>query len=112
VDGKTCLFEIIIGNYIYTMLLQALHARKELQRLKQKAKELSIKPVSDSRMNHLEERGNDTIRTMKKQLDSDSEVKCAIVQVYDNSYNSQSDRWIGLKCYVESPNMLSYLEQG
>ena len=94
------------------MLLQALHARKELQRLKQKAKELSIKPVSDSRMNHLEERGNDTIRTMKKQLDSDSEVKCAIVQVYDNSHNSQSDRWIGLKCYVESPNMLSYLEQG
>jgi hypothetical protein len=45
-----------------------LHARKELQRLKQEAKELSIKPIGDSRTNHLEERGNDTIQAMKKQL--------------------------------------------
>jgi hypothetical protein len=36
-----------------------LRARKELQRLKQKAKELSIKLIGDSRTNHLEERGND-----------------------------------------------------
>jgi len=30
--------------------------QKEIQRLKQEAKELSIKPIGDSRMNHLEER--------------------------------------------------------
>jgi hypothetical protein len=35
-----------------------LRARKELQRLKQEAKELSIKPIGYSRTNHLEERGN------------------------------------------------------
>jgi hypothetical protein len=45
-----------------------LRARKELQRLKQEAKELSIKPIGDWRTNHLEERGNETIRAMKKQL--------------------------------------------
>jgi hypothetical protein len=28
VDGKTCLFEIIIGYYIYTMLLQAIVCKK------------------------------------------------------------------------------------
>jgi hypothetical protein len=54
-------------------------ARKELQRLKQEAKEFSIKPVGDSRMNHLKEKENDTIREMKKQSDSDSNVKYAIV---------------------------------
>ena len=31
------------------------------------------------------------------------------IQFYDNSHNSQSDRLIGLKVYIESPNMLSYL---
>jgi len=35
-------------------------ARKELQRLQKKAKELSIQLLGDSRTNHLEERGNDT----------------------------------------------------
>jgi hypothetical protein len=52
-----------------------LFVRKELQRLK-KAKTLSLIPVNDSRMNHLEERGNDTIRAIKKQSDSNSDVKC------------------------------------
>ena len=41
-------------------------ARKELQRLKKKAKELSIQLVGDSRMNHLEKRGNDTIQAKVK----------------------------------------------
>jgi hypothetical protein len=36
-------------------------ARKELQRLQKEAKEFSIQLVGDSRRNHLEERGNDTI---------------------------------------------------
>jgi hypothetical protein len=80
-------------------------ARKELQRLQKEAKELSIQLVGDSRMNHLEERGNDTIQVRSN---SDFEVKCATIQFYRNSYNSQSDRWIGLKFYVESPDMFSY----
>jgi hypothetical protein len=33
-------------------------------------------------------------------------VKSATVQVYGNSHNSQSDRWIGLKVYVDSPDMM------
>jgi hypothetical protein len=37
-------------------------ARKELQRLQNEAKELSIQLVGDSRMNHLKERGNDMIQ--------------------------------------------------
>ena len=45
----------------------------------------------------------------KKQSDSDSNVKCATVQFYGNSHNSQSDRWIELKFHVDSPDMLSYL---
>jgi hypothetical protein len=50
-----------------------------------------------------------TIRAMKKQSDSDFDVKCATVQFYRNSYNSQFDSWIGLKLYVESLDMSSYL---
>jgi hypothetical protein len=78
--------------------------------MKQEDKELSIKPVGNSRMNHLEERGNDTIRATKKQSDSDFDVKCATIQFYDNNHNSQSNLWIILKFYVECPYMLSYLE--
>jgi hypothetical protein len=67
---------------------------------------LSIQLVGDLRMNHLEDRGNDTIQKRSK---SDFEVKCATIQFYGNSHNSQSDCWIELKVYVESPDMLSYL---
>ena len=41
-------------------------------------------------------------------LDSDFGVKSATVQVYGNSHNSQSDRWIKLTIYVDSPDMFSY----
>jgi hypothetical protein len=81
-------------------------ARKELQRLQKEAKELSIQLIGDSRMNHLEERGNDTIQARSN---SDFDVKSAPIQFYSNSYNSQSDRWIKLKVYVVSPDMLSSL---
>jgi hypothetical protein len=81
-------------------------ARKELQRLQNKAKELFIQLVGDSRMNHLEERGNDTIQARSN---SDFNVKCATIQFYSSNHNSQSDRWIGLKVYVESPDIFSYL---
>jgi hypothetical protein len=40
--------------------------------------------------------------------DSDFGIKSATVQVYGNSYNSQFDRWIGLKFYVDSQDMFSY----
>jgi hypothetical protein len=61
-----------------------LRARKELQRLQQEAKEFSIKLVSDSRMNHLEERGNDTIQGMS---DSDFVVKFSTIQFYVFEHN-------------------------
>jgi len=51
-------------------------ARKELQRLRKKAKELSIQLVGDSRMNHLEERGNDTIQ---ERSNSDFDVRSASI---------------------------------
>ena len=74
--------------------------------LQNEAKELSIQLVGDLRMNHLEERGNDTIQVRS---DSDFGVKSATVQVYGNNYKSQSDRWIGLIFYVDSPDMFYYL---
>jgi hypothetical protein len=40
-------------------------ARKELKRLQEEAKNLSLFPVNDSRMNHVKEKGNDTIWAMK-----------------------------------------------
>ena len=65
-----------------------LRAKKELQRLQQEAKELSIKPIGDLRTNSLKERRNNTIRAIKKHLNSDSDVECATVQFYGKSYNS------------------------
>ena len=67
---------------------------------------MSIQPVGDSRMNHLEERGNDTIQARSN---SDFDVKSASTQFYGNSHNSQSNRWIELTFYMENPNMFSYL---
>jgi len=46
--------------------------------------------------------------TTQVRSDSDFGVKRATVQVYENSYNSQSDRWIRLQFSVDSPNMFSY----
>jgi hypothetical protein len=63
-------------------------ARKELQRLQKEAKELSIQLVGDSRRNHQQDRGNDTIQ---ERSNSDFDVKCATLQFYSNSHNSQSD---------------------
>jgi len=51
-------------------------ARKELQRLQKEAKEFSIQIIGDSRTNHLEERGNDTIQEMSN---SDFDVKSASI---------------------------------
>jgi hypothetical protein len=50
--------------------------KKELQRLQKEAKELSIQLIGDSRTNHLEERGNDTIQ---ERSNSDFDVKSASI---------------------------------
>ena len=50
----------------------------------------------------------DTIWATKKQSNSDSDVKCATIQFYGNSHNSQSDLSIELKFYMELPEMFSY----
>jgi len=55
--------------------------------------------------------GNDTVQpcdTTQVRSDLDFGVKSATVQVYGNSYNYQSDRWIELKFYVDSPDMSYY----
>jgi len=67
---------------------------------------LSIQLVCDSRTNHLEERGYDTIQA-RTNLDFD--VKCTTIQFYGNNHNSQSNHWIGLTFYVESLDIFSYL---
>jgi hypothetical protein len=52
-------------------------------------RDFSIQLIVDSRMNHLEDRGNDTIQ---ERSNSDFDVKSASIQFYGNSHNSQSDR--------------------
>jgi hypothetical protein len=47
--------------------------------------------------------------TIQERSNSDFDVKCATIQFYGNSHNSQSDSWIELKVYGESPDMFSYL---
>jgi len=49
---------------------------------------------------------NDTIQARSN---SDFDVKRAPIKFYGNSHYSQSDCWIGLKLYVESHGMFSYL---
>jgi hypothetical protein len=47
--------------------------------------------------------------TIQERSNSNFEVKSASIQFYGNSHNSQSDHWIGLKVYIESSDMLSYV---
>ena len=47
--------------------------------------------------------------TTQVRSDSNFSVKSATVQVYGNNHNSQSDRWIVLIFYVDTPNMFYYL---
>jgi hypothetical protein len=62
----------VVGDDCWARLL----ARKELQRLQKEAKELSFQLLGDSRMNHHEERGNDTIQ---KRSNLDFDVKIASI---------------------------------
>jgi hypothetical protein len=47
---------------------------------------------------------------IQERSNSDSNVKCALIQFYGNSHNSQSDLWIELQVYPQSPDIFSYLE--
>ena len=72
-----------------------------------------MNPIQDSRANLLEEGGNDTVQpcdTTQVRSDSDFGVKSETIQVYGTGRNSQSVRWIELIFYVDSPDMLYYLE--
>jgi len=62
VDGKACLFEIIINYYFHTMLLDASACKKRTLKALKRGNKLSIKTVGDLRKKHLEERGNDMIQ--------------------------------------------------
>jgi hypothetical protein len=69
-------------------------AIREFRRLKKEATEVTTNPIQDSRANLLEEGGNDTVQpcdTTQVRSDLDFGVKSATVQVYGNSYNSQSN---------------------
>ena len=46
---------------------------------------------------------------IQERSNSDFDIKCATIQFYDNSQNSQSDCWIELQFHVKSPDMLCYL---
>jgi len=84
-------------------------ARKEFQRLKQEAKEVSIVLIKDSRTNLFEERGNDTIQEEVEQANSDFGAKSSTVQFCANEHISQSEYRIKLEFYEESPDILFYL---
>ncbi|KAL3592248.1 hypothetical protein D5086_010888 [Populus alba] len=87
-------------------------SNKGFRRLKQEATEVTINAIQDSRANLLDVGGNDTVQpcdTTQVRSDSDFGVKSATVQVYGNSHNSPSDRWIGLIFYVDSPDISYYL---
>ena len=87
-------------------------AIRGFRRLKQEAIEVAINPIQDSRVNVLEEEGNDTIQpcvTTQVRSNSNFGVKRATIQVYCNSHNSQFDRWIGLIFYADSLDMFYYI---
>jgi hypothetical protein len=49
-----------------------------------------------------------TCDMIQPRSNSNFDVKCAAIQFYSNSHNYQSDRWIQLKFYMESPDIFSY----
>jgi hypothetical protein len=49
------------------------------------------------------------VDTFQERSNSDFDIKCATIQFYGNSHNSQSNRWIELTFYEEPTHMLSYL---
>jgi hypothetical protein len=67
---------------------------------------LSIKPIGDSRINHIEERRNDSIQVRS---DLDFIVKFFIVQFYAFEHNSKSNRWIELKLDLMISEVLFYV---
>jgi len=73
--------------FIQSCWIQVL-ARKEFWRFKQEAYKTSIVPMGHSRINHLEERGNDTIQEKIEERNLDSSVIVPTVQFYSIKHNS------------------------
>jgi len=104
--GRHAYLKLLLATTFIQCCYRQLRARKELQWLKQEAKELSIEPVGDSRTNHLDERGNDTIQVRS---DSDFGVKFSIVLFYAIEHNSKANRWIELKFNMKILKVLVYV---
>ena len=61
-DGKACFLKLLSTTTFIQYCWRQVWVRNEFKRLQQEAQELSIIPIGDSRMNHLEERGNNMIQ--------------------------------------------------
>jgi len=46
---------------------------------------------------------------IQARLNLNFDVKCSTMQFYGNSYSLESDHWIWLTFYMESPDMFCYL---
>jgi hypothetical protein len=85
------------------------HVPKTRERLGAESKSSSGSRVERPRWAGYEDFKEDVDDTIQARSNSDFDVKYATIQFYTNSHNAQSDRWIGLTFYMESPHMLSYL---
>jgi hypothetical protein len=74
--------------------------KKRTLKASKEAKELSIQLVGDSRMNQLEERGNDTIQ---ERSNSDFNVKCSKIKNINGSTNTILTRQINFISIVIDP---------
>ena len=61
VVSTACLFEILVGHYFYTVLLEKGVSNKGILKA-QEATEVATNPIQDSRVTLLEEGGKDTVQ--------------------------------------------------
>ena len=102
------LFEILISHYFHTVLLEKGVSNKGSRRIKQEAND-PTNPIQDSRVNLLEEGGNDIVQpcdTTQARSSLDFSVKFSTVQFYAIKHNSKSNCWIMLvirsrKCQIQ-----------
>ncbi|KAJ6875132.1 hypothetical protein NC652_034759 [Populus alba x Populus x berolinensis] len=72
----------------------------------------NFKAITEGNVHVLTSRSLDElegIRGFNMPLGEDGAGQGATIQVYGNNHNSQSDRWIGLIFYVDSPDIFDYL---
>jgi hypothetical protein len=84
-------------------------AIKEFWRLKQETNEVTRNTIQDSRVNRLEEGGNDTVQPCEARSDSDFDIKVFTIQFYTIKHNFKSNRWIELKLYQKILEVLVYV---